>query len=382
MNLGDDGEWIATLGRQFLLGSLYNYRNDNICDTRSTFWRDQTPITSKHFISQFEIIAEDSLTTIARCLDIKESQKLSLFGGLIDNFSGSAKYLYDYRFSKRRAQVALRYWCTSHKNQLNLDTLLLPNDSLPSLDVLATHVTTGILYGAEAIFLFHKNVDRQEDYHTVYKQLRENVLTLRNALEASSDIDEIARHLFADQADFTYYGDIPFQHDSAVEFCKTLLSVGEDSPILVPKQVCLHPLSRFHSNVPNKCVKAISTDLVIQTESLAQDLYEIETNCNGLLKKDLCQYFPVIEQQLSCFNRMIARHKNVFLDSLAELLPRIRGGEEEEIELVKLFEKYHNSPFYPERLRTWLKDKEYEISLLAHCLEELSKIPGKHYNYS
>ena len=377
-----DGEWITTLGRHFLLGSLYDYRNDNICESTLSLWSDQTPVTSKQFASQFEVIAEDSLSSIARRLDIKESQRLSLFGGLIDTFSGSAKYLYDYRFSKQRVQVALRYFCTTHKNQLNLDAL---PDSGSSLDVPATHVATGILYGAEAIFVFHKEVTYPDDYDTVYRHLQDKVVKLCDALNTASNIDE--QYFIGDQLlSFTYYGDFQFQAnalniENAVKLCKSvpamLVPSRENNPSLVPKLVCLRPLNEKFGCTP-KLVKEISADWVIQIEMFVQEVYDIEMRCRILLTKEVSQYFSVIKHQLSHFKNMIFRHRKCFLQPLVQLLPKIRDGEEEETQLDKLFENYHRSPFNAKHLHSWLEEKECEISLLAYCLEELSKVPGKH----
>ena len=244
----EGGEWISSLGRPFRLGSLYNFRDDIFFDPTS--WSDKFPIeTSQQIESRFEVIAEDSLSSVADRLEIKHSLRLKLYAGLINSDSSvSAKCLHDYGFCKQRAQVALRYSCTSHINQLNLDTL--PNDSLSCLDVRATHVTTGILYGAEAIFLFHEDVANPEDYHTIYNRLQQKIVLLRDAIDTASNI-EMA--LIADEIHFKYYGDLPFTAKpanikSVLEFCKSislLAPIREDNPSVVPKQVCLHPLSTF-----------------------------------------------------------------------------------------------------------------------------------------
>ena len=108
-----------------------------------------------------------------------------------------------------------------------------------------------------------------------------------------------------------------------------------------------------------------------------QEVCEIETICSSLLKKEVSQYFSVIEKQISHFSSMITRHRKFFLDLIIQLLSKIHSGEEEETQLAKLFENYRNSPFYPQLLHSWLEEKECEVSLLAKCLEELSKIPGE-----
>ena len=375
----EGGEWISSLGRPFRLGSLYNFRDDIFFDPTS--WSDKFPIeTSQQIESRFEVIAEDSLSSVADRLEIKHSLRLKLYAGLINSDSSvSAKCLHDYGFCKQRAQVALRYSCTSHINQLNLDTL--PNDSLSCLDVRATHVTTGILYGAEAIFLFHEDVANPEDYHTIYNQLQQKVVLLRDAIDTASNIDEMA--LIADEIHFKYYGDLPFTAKpanikSVLEFCKSislLAPIREDNPSVVPKQVCLHPLSTF-GGTP-KLSKEISADWVIQTDMFVQEVCEVETICSSLLKKEVSQYFSVIEKQISHFSSMITRHRKFFLDLIIQLLSKIHSGEEEETQLAKLFENYRNSPFYPQLLHSWLEEKECEVSLLAKCLEELSKIPGE-----
>ena len=65
------------------------------------------------------------------------------------------------------------------------------------------------------------------------------------------------------------------------------------------------------------------------------------------------------------------------MERLAILLPRIRGGKEEEQALEKLCEEYLTSCINCQVLSNWIEDKESEVTFVAECIEELQHVPGE-----
>ena len=146
---GDNTLLLQCLGRPFQLGMLYDCRNDQLVPGM-TLWNEnllraalsQRPQPS----SNFEVIAEDTLSDKILNLGIKANLSLSIMGGLV-NVSGAGKYLDDRKSSRNQARVTLKYYCTSRFEQLTMEQLAVSNIQHPDVfdKGIATHVVTGIL---------------------------------------------------------------------------------------------------------------------------------------------------------------------------------------------------------------------------------------------
>ena len=374
---------IPTLGRPFRLGIVYDYCSDCILPD-VTLWHDDVlkeviTKTSKE-VSQLDIITD---TLPAEALGIEGSLKLSYLGGLIEesHISGSARYLYDYQSSKQ-ARVAIRYKYISHHEEVNHEQI--PNDQYYTLSKESggTHIVTGISYGAEAIFVIDQEVADCEKYQHIYEGLQEKASHFCKALNEQCDVDLLELPA-AEELTVTYFGDFSAPQrkistfQDVAKFCKSL---PENNSSLVPQQVCLHPLSTLNSGMFNHLdlsAKIISTHLVGQIENVMQHLHDIESRCNSLIKTNVYEYFIGIREQFSMFISILSKYKHNFVEQLAILLPRIRGGKEEERALEELCEEYLTSCINCEVLSNWIEDKECEVTFVAECIEELQHVPGK-----
>ena len=138
------------LGQHFKLGMLYNCHTDSLIPDvilwgsealrTATF---QTPLES----SDFEVIAEDTLIKKTTHLGVDANLKLSLLSGMV-HVEGAAKFLNDQKSSKKQARVSLKYKSTTTFEQLRVDELgNFDFEDVFDKDI-ATHVVTGIVYGA------------------------------------------------------------------------------------------------------------------------------------------------------------------------------------------------------------------------------------------
>lgn len=265
-----DGDVIQMpcLGRPFALGMLYDCRKDIIVPGM-TLWDSAKLKAFRDSIQQvgsgFEIIAEDSLENKATNLDISASMKLSFLGGLI-KVEGAAKYLDDRTSSLHQSRVSLKYWSTSKFDQLTMDQL--GNVQFPNVfsNKTATHVVVGILYGADAFFVFDRKIQESENKREVTGSMKALVKKLPG-IEIEGDgkikIDTNDRKE-ADRFECTFHGDIhlpnnPTTFDSAVKIYQELpklLNRG-DSPVVVAKRVWLYPLTKLNSDAA-KVVHEIS----------------------------------------------------------------------------------------------------------------------------
>ncbi|CAF5041511.1 unnamed protein product, partial [Rotaria sp. Silwood1] len=238
---------MVTLGRPLHLGTLYNMRSDKII-TAVTLWDPEilanNTILRKQPFTGFEIIAEDSLQNKAHALGIDASLKLSLLGGLI-RVSGSAKYAEDYQRTNHETRLTLKYSTTTHMETLSMKHLGKGNLNHPDLhDIdLATHVVTGVLYGAEAFFIFDRTVSNGESKKEISGSLRavfDNPIFKIDG-EAKFDLTEQEKK-FVDKLRCKFYGDFrlnanPNTFAEAVKTYRQLPSLlGENNENAVPKK--------------------------------------------------------------------------------------------------------------------------------------------------
>ncbi|ETE57679.1 hypothetical protein L345_16603, partial [Ophiophagus hannah] len=145
---------------------LYDCRRDDLIPG-VTLWNYkslQEDLTKKpQPKTESEIIASDSIDDKASALDISANLKASFLGGLID-VGGSAQYLHNTKKSKQQARVTVQYKTTTRYEQLTMNHLGRENVTYPAVfeQGTATHVVTAILYGAQAFFVFDREVSSME----------------------------------------------------------------------------------------------------------------------------------------------------------------------------------------------------------------------------
>nr|XP_024661554.1 neoverrucotoxin subunit beta-like [Maylandia zebra] len=149
---------VAALNRPFALGLLYDAKKDKLY-TDFTLWDTETikkySARQNQTSSNYEITATDSIESKSALLDVSASVKASFLGGLIE-VGGSARYLNDNKKSKNQSRVTLQFSATTAYERLTMTHLEAKTTQIQ--DVIkkshATHVVTGILYGANAFFVF------------------------------------------------------------------------------------------------------------------------------------------------------------------------------------------------------------------------------------
>ena len=378
---------MACLGRPFRLGMLYDCRRDKLIPG-ITLWDDNTlksALDSRPQVgSHSEVIAEDSLESKAFQLNISAALKLSFLGGLVE-VSGSGKYLDDRKSSKQQSRVSLKYWSTSRFDQLTMDQL--GNIQYPDVfsSKTATHVVTGVLYGADAFLVFDRQVDVDEKMRTVHGQMEALVKSLPEIqIEGHAGLDmkdNVKKE--AEKLECKFHGDLrlpknPTTFQDAVKVFQQLpdLLKGDDDSVVVPQKIWLYPLSSLNKDAA-KIVHEISTRLVSQSQKVMEELHDLEMRCNDLMKTNICSTYAGYQIQLSKFKDMIFECKMDFSKGLTKLLPQIREGGMEESQLADLLKAKEKSPFSYSHLLSWLKTKEQEIKVLGvyhKNIQEVGKI--------
>ena len=372
------------LGRPFQLGTLYDCRNDRSIPG-VTLWDPDTlgnVISKPMETSEFEIITEDSFNQKTLHLDVSAGLKLSVLGGLV-KAGGSGKFLYDRTTSKNQARVSLRYKSTSRFEELNMSQLGKVKYPQVFEDDIATHVVTRVQYGADAVFVFDRQVDSTENFYQVHGSLEAKISVLPSIdlqVGGSADLDlQKRRNEGKEIIQCKFYGDFvllknPTTYEDAVKVYQELPMHlgGAGCPKSVPKKVWLHPLSKLGNRV-QRMVREIKSNLIDDLQEVMESLHKQEVRINDLIKSEVCYYFEDIKADLEKLRRLIGAYKVTVMNMLSTLLPKVRGGGEEEAKLAELLEMNCKSPFSYEKVSSWIKEKEKEVDILTVYLTELKK---------
>ncbi|XP_032366340.1 LOW QUALITY PROTEIN: neoverrucotoxin subunit alpha-like [Etheostoma spectabile] len=366
---------VAALGRPFGLGMLYDCREDSLVPGMTLWDRDDL---MSHIgerpqnYNDVEIVASESIAGKSSALNVEASLKASFLGGLVE-VGGSAKYLNDSKTSKNQARVTLNYKATTKVKELSMDQL--GRDKVKHAYVfdqgLATHVVTAILYGAQAFFVFDREVSEKEDHQDIQGNLKVMIKKIPSfAIEGEGSLkmeDKDKEHV--DKFSCRFIGDFslqkpPTSFQDAVEVYQSLPKLlGANGENAVPMKVWLLPLTSLDSNAA-KLVRQISIRLVQESQSVLEDFSELEMRCNDALRTTTAQQFPQIGDKIKTFREMSCEFKLEFQRTLAKKLPSIRGGGEEEAGLAEILKKRHSSPFNRRNLNVWMDCKKREICML------------------
>ncbi|XP_062392824.1 uncharacterized protein LOC134080409 [Sardina pilchardus] len=368
---------VAALGRPFGLGMLYDCRRDLLVPGL-TMW-DHNDLEKcirkipKHD-SSFDIVATESIEDKSSALNLETSLRASFLSGLVQ-VQGSAKYLNDERTSKNQARVTLTYKTTTQFQELSMNHL--GSDNIKHQNVLdkniATHVVTGIQYGAQAFFIFDREVCEEENNQDIQGNMKVMINKIpRLSVEGEGtlkmeDKDKVNVAKFSCK----FHGDFcleknPVSFQDAVEVYQSLPTLlGANRENAVPMMVWLLPLASLVSSAA-KLVRQISIGLVQEAQNVLQDFSELDMRCNDAMRAPIAKQFPQISKKIRVFKEMCSQFKSEFQQTLAKKLPAIRGGGEEEAVLADILKKRHSSPFNTKDLNEWMDCKEKEIFMLTY----------------
>ncbi|KAG8127237.1 hypothetical protein E2320_014164 [Naja naja] len=373
------------LGHPFQLGMLYWDFAKQVGDFPGfTLW-DYSSLQKDLAIksqpkTESEIIASDSIDDKASALDISASLKASFLGGLIE-VGGLAKYLQDTKKSKQQARVTVQYKTTTKYEQLTMSHLGIQNVSHPAVfeHGTATHVVTAILYGAQAFFVFDREVSSTEIVKDIQGSLQltvKKLISITGEAEVKMNEEEKENAL---RFSCKFHGDFsleknPVTFQDAMKVYETLPKLlGEHGEKAVPMRVWLYPLTKLDIKAA-KMVREISLTLIFDTEKILEELNEIEMQSNDLAKNPIAETFPEIKRKIQQFKDLCKQHRQTFQKQLARMLPSIRGGGEEEGTLVDILMSVNQSPFNSQRLCEFLDTKKREINFVKSYLTILSEI--------
>ncbi|XP_034418547.1 verrucotoxin subunit beta-like [Cyclopterus lumpus] len=368
---------VAALGRPFSLGMLYDCRTDSLVPG-ITLW-DREDLTSHiverpHINNSFDMVASESIEDKSSALNVEASLKASFLGGLVE-VEGSAKYLNDSKTSRHQARVTLSYKTTTKFQQLSMNHLGSVNIKHPYVfeKGIATHVVTAVLYGAQAFFVFDREVSETETHQDIQGNLKVMIQMIPSiAIEGEGALKMKDKDReYVDKFSCKFHGDFsleknPVSFQEAVEVYQSLPRLlGANRENAVPMKVWLLPLTSLDSTAA-KLVRQISIRLVQESQSVLEDFSELEMRCKDALRTTTAQQFPQIGKKIKTFKEMCSEFRQEFQRTLAKKLPSIRGGGEEEAVLADILKERRSSPFNSNNLNEWMDCKDKEVYILRY----------------
>ncbi|XP_051978499.1 cytolytic toxin-alpha-like [Xyrauchen texanus] len=374
---------MAALGRPFQLGMLYDCRKDALIPG-ITLWNQeelQKSIQTRPQINtDFKVTASDSMKEKTNLMNIGGSLNLSILGGLI-SVSGSAKYLKDTKKSFHQQRLTLCYHSTSKFEELTMNHLapenivhhqVFDNDT-------ATHVVTAVLYGADACFVFDREVSSDEDKTTVEGEAKVAFEKLTNiSVGASANLEmNDAQKNAVKKFNCTFYGDFqlpsnPTSFEDALKVFTDLPKLlGENRELAVPVRVWLFPLDKLLTKTV-KLQKEISMNLITNIESVYESLSTAEMKCNDLLKDSPAEAFTTFHDTIQDMKQNCSNYKLRLMETLGSLLPSIRGDMILDTALTDLLKHHDESPFRGRYLKQWLEERQKESDVIKTLLRQLN----------
>ncbi|XP_070701415.1 cytolytic toxin-alpha-like [Pempheris klunzingeri] len=381
---------LAALGRPFRLGMLYDCRRDALIPGMTLWDRDvlahHTRERPQNY-NTFDIVASESIQDKTSVLNIEASLTASFCSGLVE-VGGSAKYLSDDKTSKNQARMTLKYEATTKFQELSMDHLGRGNMKYPYVfeKGIATHVVTGILYGAQAFFVFDREVSDDEKHQDIEGTLKVMIKKIPSiVIEGSGslkledkDIKKVEKFSCKFHGDFLLH-ETPTTFQEAVGVYKSLPTLlGAKGENAVPMKVWLLPLIQLDSTAA-KLVREISAAFIQDAQNVLEDFSELEMRCNDALRTAAAQEFSQISRKIKTFKEMCSEFKVEFQRDLAKVLPSIRGGGQEEAVLGEILKKRHSSPFNNTSLNEWMDWKEreiYTVMFYTNMLKNTKAVPS------
>ena len=330
--------------------------------------------------SNFEIIAEDTLSKKCLSLGIDAELKLSFMGGLL-KMSGAAKYMDDRKLSDKQARVTLKYASTTRFEELSMEQLGHIDYSKILDEVDATHVVCGVTYGSDAFFVFDCTLDSDENKRDVQRNMEVAIKTIPGLGDISGDASLQIQDKILSKISCKFYGDLilsssPSTFQDAMQVYRDLPNLlnGSNGDQSVPKNAILYPFSKMESGT-RQIINSISTNLIYKVEEIMESIHNHQIKVCDLKRLDICSTFVGIGDQLTQFVHLVNHFKLNFMRDISLLLPKVRGTVAKEKELSDLISSVSNSPFSPRQMKAFTRGMERVIKVLSQHVKNLTPNP-------
>ncbi|KAM4525379.1 stonustoxin subunit alpha-like isoform 1-T2 [Odontesthes bonariensis] len=367
---------VAALGRPFTIGMLSDAQKEQLIPG-VTLWDEKTLqekiVQTNQHSSQFEIATSDSFEEKSSLLDVDASLKASFLCGLIE-VEGSAKYLKDMKKSHNHSRVTCQYKASTVFKQLIPLETKSTQEVKDAVKSSATHVVTGILYGANAFFVFDSEKVEAGDVQKIEGSMQAVIKKIPSFnVDGKVDI-KLSDEEKALTNKFTckFYGDFILQSNPATfeDAVKTYTQLpkllGENGENGVPLKVWMMPLKHLDPSAAGVEL-GISSGLGRKAQDVLEDFQNLKMRCNDCLEHN--NNFPKIRDKLTSFQKLCNIYTAAVLERMKKNLPLMRAGKQDEKVLESFFDNREKTPFNPEELKKWMNDMEREVNVVRSCVD-------------
>uniref|UniRef100_A0A3B4TFH0 Stonustoxin subunit beta-like n=1 Tax=Seriola dumerili TaxID=41447 RepID=A0A3B4TFH0_SERDU len=387
--MASDNLEVAALGRPFTLGMLYDACRDKLIPGVK-LWEDSTLQDhiqeSPQHTSKVDISLSDSIEDRSSLLSVEGSLKASFLGGLVE-VGGSGTYLKDQKKYFNQSRVTLSYRATTTFKQLVITRLGKKDRQQQSVikQGLATHIVTGILYGANAFFVFDSEMLDAKSVHDTQVSMQavlKKIPSFDGGMNARFQLCDTEKTI-TKKFSCTFYGDFLLD-DNPQTFEAALTSFAQLPKLLkeekkrnsVPLKVWLMPLICLDPEAV-KLTREISDGLLDDIQKALNLFSILDMKSNECAEHKAVEKFLHIQEKMKKFKDLCNRYRSKLQNKLKKKLPAIRAGAEPESSLKKYIEERERSPFSTDKLKKWMDYKEKEINVINICLKIIDKTKVK-----
>ena len=288
------------------LGCLYNdatglFLNDSITLWKNEAIEDAKESTASQPSSNVEVIREDSSSGDMKKFGLDVSLTLGFLGGLL-SITGGVGFAIDRKKSRKVVRLTLKYQCTTRFEQLSTNKLsgAAKNESnFTSGKHEATHVVVGVLYGANAYFVFEREITNTEDYNKVRGKLELCVSVFVASVSAGVELGvEHTSMIDTTTIKCTYHAEgfsskaagTSLKYEDAVKLFRELPSFLTKESV-IPQKVWLLPLSYVPDTVGREVLQKVSSHYVDEAMKMIDNLTQAMSHVDELAENVVCSKF-------------------------------------------------------------------------------------------
>lgn len=283
----------------------------NIFLTGITLWDreqlQQNTVVRPHFKTELNITTSDTIQEKAKHLNVDSELKLSILGGNV-TLSGAARYFNDSKRSFIQERLMLHYRTNTKFEQLTMNHLAhgrMDHHDIFDYDV-ATHVVTAVLYGADAYFLFDRDVSLEEKKKDIQGEVNIALDKLKTLMSAGARVElnlNETEKAAVQKISCTFYGDFMLHsnpttfEDTVKVYTELPKMLGENGEHAVPVKVWLFPLVKLDTRAA-KLQRNITTEHIRAVESVIEALNVTKMKCGDLLQDTAATSFSTFHDQV------------------------------------------------------------------------------------
>ena len=242
-----------------------------------------------------------------------------------------------------------------------------------------THVVTSVTYGLEAIMDFHKKT-RDEDFEGNIAGSLGWILNMIPGLATGSSHMSEEDRVIADSCTITVFGDfspddkpLPANLDQAVEFYRQMPALTGSKENhwqgTTIQEFHATPISDICADL-NPTLNEINESLMTYVGDMLDNLEKLMIRVGGLLDTDVSIRFTPVQDSLHLYKKSLKEYTAAKKKTLKEVVPRIRGGNQEaEEDLISMLNEYETSVYQIDKSLEFLINRGREINAINFLLE-------------